>query len=202
MRSITVGPNMLVATRNHPMPDSRLGSSAARYAVQALRASRIREVANAGMDGPDVLAFWFGEPDEVTPEFIRRRAVDASWRRGHVLHAESRHPGAARARSPPMSPGCTAPRCGSGSRSQFGHVGADGRDAGAGGSGRPRGGSDAAVAEPGRDPEDPRRHKCNASRCASRRRDGGSISIDFSRRSRRARARSTSTRPTTRRAGR
>ena len=46
----------------------------ARPAVQALRASRIREVANAGMGRDDVLAFWFGEPDEVTPQFIRDAA--------------------------------------------------------------------------------------------------------------------------------
>jgi aspartate/methionine/tyrosine aminotransferase len=49
----------------------------ARDAVRALRASRIREVANTGMGRPDVLAFWFGEPDEVTPDFIRQAAVDA-----------------------------------------------------------------------------------------------------------------------------
>jgi len=49
----------------------------ARPAVQALRASKIREVANAGMGREDIAAFWFGEPDEVTPEFIRRVAVDA-----------------------------------------------------------------------------------------------------------------------------
>ena len=46
-------------------------------AVRALRASRIREVANTGMGRSDVLAFWFGEPDEVTPDFIRQAAVDA-----------------------------------------------------------------------------------------------------------------------------
>jgi len=50
---------------------------APRDAVRLLRASRIREVANTGMGRPDVLAFWFGEPDEVTPDFIRRAAVDA-----------------------------------------------------------------------------------------------------------------------------
>ncbi len=52
----------------------------ARPAVQALRASRIREVANAGMGRNDVLPFWFGEPDEVTPAFIRdaaKAALDA-----------------------------------------------------------------------------------------------------------------------------
>lgn len=49
----------------------------AREVVRDLRASRIREVANAAMGDPGVLAFWFGEPDEVTPAFIRRAAVEA-----------------------------------------------------------------------------------------------------------------------------
>jgi len=49
----------------------------ARDDVRRLRASKIREVANAGMGREDVLAFWFGEPDEVTPDFIRRAAIDA-----------------------------------------------------------------------------------------------------------------------------
>ncbi len=39
-----------------------------------LPASRIREVANAGLGRPDVLKFWFGEGDHVTPEFIRDAA--------------------------------------------------------------------------------------------------------------------------------
>jgi len=49
----------------------------ARDVVQSLRASKIREVANAGMGRDDVLAFWFGEPDEVTPEFIRQAGIDS-----------------------------------------------------------------------------------------------------------------------------
>jgi aspartate/methionine/tyrosine aminotransferase len=52
----------------------------ARQTVQDLGASRIREVANAGMGNPDVLAFWFGEPDEVTPGFIREAASLALFR--------------------------------------------------------------------------------------------------------------------------
>ncbi len=48
----------------------------ARPAVLHLRQSKIREVANAGMGRPDVLAFWFGEPDEVTPEFIRAAGIE------------------------------------------------------------------------------------------------------------------------------
>ena len=49
----------------------------ARAAVRALVASQIREVANAGMGDPGILAFWFGEPDEVTPAYIRDAAVAA-----------------------------------------------------------------------------------------------------------------------------
>lgn len=49
----------------------------ARPGVQQLRPSRIREVANAAMGRKDVIAFWFGEPDEVTPEFIRQAAIDS-----------------------------------------------------------------------------------------------------------------------------
>src|SRR4030095_15619608 len=49
----------------------------AREAVRELRASKIREVANAGIGREDVLAFWFGEPDEVTPDFIRRAGMNA-----------------------------------------------------------------------------------------------------------------------------
>ena len=50
---------------------------AARDAIRQLRASRIREVANAGFGVPDVLPFWFGESDRVTPDFIREAANEA-----------------------------------------------------------------------------------------------------------------------------
>jgi len=49
--------------------------SVARNAVRSLVASQIREVANAGLGEPDILPFWFGEPDEVTPAYIREAAV-------------------------------------------------------------------------------------------------------------------------------
>src|ERR1700687_3820046 len=49
----------------------------ARNTVRSLVASQIREVANAGLGDPDILAFWFGEPDEVTPAYIRDAAVAA-----------------------------------------------------------------------------------------------------------------------------
>jgi aspartate/methionine/tyrosine aminotransferase len=45
--------------------------------VRAIASSLIREVANAGLGRRDVLPFWFGEPDEVTPEFIRAAANEA-----------------------------------------------------------------------------------------------------------------------------
>jgi aspartate/methionine/tyrosine aminotransferase len=48
-----------------------------RQAVQNLEESRIREVANAGMGRSDVLPFWFGESDEVTPQFIRDAAIES-----------------------------------------------------------------------------------------------------------------------------
>lgn len=49
----------------------------ARDAVRALRPSQIREVANAGFGVDDVLPFWFGESDRVTPAFIRDAASAA-----------------------------------------------------------------------------------------------------------------------------
>ena len=48
-----------------------LAAQTARPAVQRLVASQIREVANAGLGDAGVLPFWFGEPDEITPAFIR-----------------------------------------------------------------------------------------------------------------------------------
>jgi aspartate/methionine/tyrosine aminotransferase len=51
--------------------------SLARSAVRALSASKIRELFNAGLGRSDVLAFWVGEPDEATPEFIRRAGIDS-----------------------------------------------------------------------------------------------------------------------------
>jgi aspartate/methionine/tyrosine aminotransferase len=56
-------------------PSSSL--SLPREAVRALRSSQIREVANAGFGVADVLPFWFGESDRVTPPFIREAAADA-----------------------------------------------------------------------------------------------------------------------------
>jgi aspartate/methionine/tyrosine aminotransferase len=49
----------------------------ARPEVLALRASQIREIANAGMERADVLPFWVGESDQPTPAFIREATAQA-----------------------------------------------------------------------------------------------------------------------------
>ena len=48
-----------------------------RQAILNLEESKIREVANAGIGRADVLPFWFGESDEVTPEPVRAAAIAA-----------------------------------------------------------------------------------------------------------------------------
>jgi len=62
--------------------------TSARPAVRALSASLIRAVANEGMSESDVLAFWFGEPDEVTPAFIREAGA-ASIARGETFYTQN-----------------------------------------------------------------------------------------------------------------
>ena len=59
-----------------------------RDAIQSLPGSKIREVANAGLGRHDVLAFWFGESDEVTPEPIRQAAAD-SLARGETFYSHN-----------------------------------------------------------------------------------------------------------------
>lgn len=53
-----------------------------------LEESMIRQVANAGMGRSDVLKFWFGESDEVTPAFIRDAAA-ASLQQGETFYAHN-----------------------------------------------------------------------------------------------------------------
>jgi aspartate/methionine/tyrosine aminotransferase len=50
---------------------------AARPAVRSLAASKIRELFNSGLGRADILPFWVGEPDEPTPEFIRKAGMDS-----------------------------------------------------------------------------------------------------------------------------
>ena len=65
-----------------------LQAASAREGARALRQSKIREVANAGMGRAGVLPFWFGEPDEVTPQFIRDAAI-ASLQAGETFYTHS-----------------------------------------------------------------------------------------------------------------
>ena len=68
-RNVMPSPSLIHSDSGEP--------TAARGAIRSLVASQIREVANAGMGDPDILAFWFGEPDEVTPVSIRETAMAA-----------------------------------------------------------------------------------------------------------------------------
>lgn len=60
----------------------------ARSAINNLQASKIREVANLGMGQPGLLAFWFGEPDTVTPADICEAGM-ASIRAGETFYAQN-----------------------------------------------------------------------------------------------------------------
>jgi aspartate/methionine/tyrosine aminotransferase len=59
-----------------------------RDVIATLPGSKIREVANAGLGRDDVLAFWFGESDEVTPEPIRQAAA-ASLAKGETFYSHN-----------------------------------------------------------------------------------------------------------------
>ena len=56
--------------------------------IAALPSSKIREVANAGLGRSDVLPFWFGESDEVTPEAVRQAAAE-SLARGETFYSHN-----------------------------------------------------------------------------------------------------------------
>jgi aspartate/methionine/tyrosine aminotransferase len=59
-----------------------------RNAIHNLPGSKIRLVANAALGRSDVLPFWFGESDEVTPEPIRQAAAD-SLARGETFYSHN-----------------------------------------------------------------------------------------------------------------
>jgi aspartate/methionine/tyrosine aminotransferase len=59
-----------------------------RQVVLDLEESLIRQVANAGLGRGDVLKFWFGESDEVTPAFIREAAA-RSLSQGETFYAHN-----------------------------------------------------------------------------------------------------------------
>lgn len=76
------------------MPDESRSTSpthsnqATRAAIRNIEESKIREVANAAMGMEGVLAFWFGEPDQVTPDFVREAAIE-SLRRGETFYSHN-----------------------------------------------------------------------------------------------------------------
>jgi aspartate/methionine/tyrosine aminotransferase len=59
-----------------------------RDTILHLPGSRIREVANAALGRPDVLAFWFGESDEPTPAPVREAAA-ASLAAGETFYSHN-----------------------------------------------------------------------------------------------------------------
>lgn len=61
---------------------------APRPEIVALMPSRIREIANAGMGRSDIAAFWFGEGDQPTPQFIRDAAA-ASLTGGDTFYTQN-----------------------------------------------------------------------------------------------------------------
>jgi aspartate/methionine/tyrosine aminotransferase len=73
------------------MPDDAshpLSLPHARAHVQELGASKIRQVSDAAMGRPDVLAFWFGESDLPTPGLIREAGADAL-ARGRTFYTQN-----------------------------------------------------------------------------------------------------------------
>jgi aspartate/methionine/tyrosine aminotransferase len=75
-------------TRHGPPFPNFVIHSTMRAAIQALQESRIREVANAGLGRTDLLAFWFGESDEITPAFVREAAAE-SLQRGETFYSHN-----------------------------------------------------------------------------------------------------------------
>jgi hypothetical protein len=69
-------------------PTDLTGEVHARVTAHRLESSKIREVANAGAGLSGVIPLWFGEPDIVTPEFVRAAALP----RSGVDGSEGRHP--------------------------------------------------------------------------------------------------------------
>jgi aspartate/methionine/tyrosine aminotransferase len=59
-----------------------------RETIARLPGSKIRDVANAAMGRDDVLAFWFGESDEPTPDAVRDAAA-SSLHRGETFYSHN-----------------------------------------------------------------------------------------------------------------
>ena len=91
MRDLDLSSPATLSLNSAVVPVGEAGTAvpaAARDAVRALRASQIREVANAGFGVADVLPFWFGESDRVTPAFIREAAA-AALMRGETFYTHN-----------------------------------------------------------------------------------------------------------------
>ena len=65
------------------------GPLGARAEVEALTSSKIRDVANAAMGIKDIIALWYGEPDQPTPDFINQAAARAL-ADGRTFYTENR----------------------------------------------------------------------------------------------------------------
>ena len=65
-----------------------VGPLGARSRAEALPASKIREVGNAGMGIEDVIGLWYGEPDLPTPKFITDAAA-AALAQGRTFYTEN-----------------------------------------------------------------------------------------------------------------
>jgi hypothetical protein len=74
--------------RKSPLSERQNFITSMRQTIIDLQASRIRDVANAGLGRSDVLAFWFGESDEVSPDFVRQAAID-SLNNGETFYAHN-----------------------------------------------------------------------------------------------------------------
>ena len=57
--------------------DPKVPGPKIRHAIETLEGSLIRKVAETNIGRDDVIALWFGEPNEPTPDFIKQAAVDA-----------------------------------------------------------------------------------------------------------------------------
>ena len=60
-----------------------------RHTIETLDGSLIRQVAESNIGRDDVIALWFGEPNEPTPDFIKQAAV-AALDDDHVFYAQNR----------------------------------------------------------------------------------------------------------------
>ena len=156
-----------------------------RQAIQNLEASKIREVANAGIGRSDVLAFWFGESDEVTPDFIRQAAIE-SLQRGETFYAHNLGLPELREAIAATPASCTAPVGATRIAVTSGGVNALMLAVQAlVGRGRRGGGGHAGVAQPDGAAGDPGRARCSACRCVPR---DGAWTLDLRRAARRGHA--------------